>query len=196
MRAARDVLEIGVRELSPRHAASVRTKTATRAHLLTRTIALLHELVMDAVGQQGLAPAGPLFARFHGSGDEVDIEAGLPLAQTIRPVGVVVASTLPEGPVLTALLNGDVREHQSLRAVLVAHALRRGYGVRGAPWENYLVEERDTRDRSEWLTEICLPVARSPSLNRLLPAIAPLRVPPPSSAGDVLPRHRLGTRGI
>lgn len=159
MREAHDLLEVRFRELSQRHVASIRTTTQSRP--FERTVAMLHELVMDAVGEQGLAPAGPLFARFHRSGATVDVEAGVPLAQPITPTGVVLASSLPGGPALTVLLSGDHRARDTSRAMLVMHALRQGYGVRGAPWENYLVDECDTPIPSEWLTEICLPVARA-----------------------------------
>lgn len=186
MHSARDPLEVRLKQLSARHVASVRT--SVHAHSLVRSVAMMHELVMDVVGEQGMAPAGPLFARFHHGGEDVDVEAGLPLAQPIRPVGVVLPSRLPGGPVLSITLDGDHRGHESLRAALIAHALRHGYGVRGAPWESWLVDERDTEVRSEWVTEICLPVVRSFRPSAAADPITPLRGTRPSSEGVLMRR--------
>lgn len=123
-----------------------------------RTVRQVHELVMDAIGAQGLAPAGPLFARYHRVGLQIDVEAGIPLAQAVSADGVVLPSTLPGGRALHRLHRGD---HVSLIAARdMLEACRAAHGMRslGGPWEYYLFGPSDTDDASKWLTEIYLPV--------------------------------------
>jgi AraC family transcriptional regulator len=147
---------IALDRLSERHAASVRT--TTRLHRLRHTIDTLHELVMHVVGEQGLAPAGPLFTRFHEIGNLIAIEAGMPLAQPIIPSGVVLASELPGGPVLRCQYTGELEELAAIRDTLARLQRVHGLNAAGAPWESYLVDRRDVLDHGDWVTEVCLPV--------------------------------------
>ena len=150
---------VEIKHLVERHVASVRT--TTQGYRLRHTIALLHELVMDAVGQQGLAPAGPLFTRYHEMGSLISLEAGIPLAQPITPMGIVAPSSLPGGPALCMLHVGDHDVLPAVRAALHGYAPSRRFCAVGATWECYLVDGRDTPDPSEWLTEIYVPVRRT-----------------------------------
>ena len=143
-------------QLTERHVASVRT-TIERPRL-RRTVSVLHELVMDAVGEQGFAPAGPLFARFHSLGALITLECGMPLAQPITPAGIVVPSFLPGGPVLHGRHSGDHDRLPEAYRALEADCTRRGCDAMGGPWESYVVNGRDTPDHSEWITDVYLPV--------------------------------------
>jgi effector-binding domain-containing protein len=143
-------------ELTYRPVASVRMSSDPSR--LRRTITAIHGLVMVAVGDQGLAPAGPLFTRFHRRGIEIELEAGIPLAQSIQPVGVVAASSLPGGMALRLLHDGDhatlANSYEALEAFRTCH----GYQAAGGPWECYLVDASDTPDPAEWRTDIYLPL--------------------------------------
>ena len=143
-------------ELVERHVASV--CTSIDRHRLRRTIAVLHELVMDAVGEQGLAPAGPLFTRYHRLGEVVTLEAGIPLAQPIEPLGVVAASVLPGGPALRARHVGGREQLPQRCPELERYCSIHGMRAAGPPWECYIIDGRDTPDEREWVTEIYLPV--------------------------------------
>lgn len=147
---------VSLDRLSERHAASVRT--TTRLHRLRHTIDTLHELVMHVVGEQGLAPAGPLFARFHEIGALISIEAGMPLAQPVTPSGVVIASSLPAGPVMRCEYRGDLDDLALIRDTMAR--LRRVHGLNegGAPWASYLVDRKDVIDEHDRVTEVFLPV--------------------------------------
>lgn len=147
---------IKIKELAYRPVASVRTWTGPGR--LRRTIALMHDLVMEAVGDQGLAPAGPLFARYHRWGDQIDLEAGVPLAQSIQPVGVVLASALPEVRALRLLHVGAYATLPTSYEALEAFSTRHGYQAQGGAWECYLVDGSDTPDSTEWRTEIYMPI--------------------------------------
>jgi hypothetical protein len=58
---------VGVADRTPllllRYVASIRMSTERRR--CRRTIAVIRQMVMDTVGEQGLSPAGPLFTSFH-----------------------------------------------------------------------------------------------------------------------------------
>lgn len=144
-------------ELTERHVASVRA-TALR-HRVRHTVAVLHELVMDAVGVQGLAPAGPLFTAYHSLGSVVTLEAGLPLSQTIRPEGIVEASILPGGTALQLRHFGDLDDLPDIRERLEEHGYGPDYRPLGSPWESYVVDGLDTSDVSEWITDTYIPVS-------------------------------------
>lgn len=147
---------IKLKELAHRPVASVRTCTGPGR--LRRTIVLMHDLVMEAVGAQGLAPAGPLFARYHRWGLEIDLEAGVPLAQAIEPVDVVAASSLPAGWALRLLHVGDYATLSTSYEALEACIARHGYRADGGPWECYLVDSSDTPHPDEWRTDIYVPI--------------------------------------
>lgn len=147
---------VSLDELVERHVASI--CTSVDRHRLRRTIAMLHELVMDVVGEQGLAPAGPLFARYHRLGEIITLEAGIPLAQPLEPVGVVAASVLPGGPALRARHAGGREQLPERCPELERYCSIHGMRAAGPPWECYIVDGRDTPDEREWVTEIYLPV--------------------------------------
>jgi effector-binding domain-containing protein len=159
--------------LRERHVASIRTNSEQRR--LRHTVGAIHELVMDVVGAQGLAPAGPFFARLHRFEPVVDVEAGIPLAQPIAPSGVVRAGVLPGGLALRLQHAGDhARLHEAWRA-LDAYVTRHGLRSLGAPWEFFVVDGRDSPDPNDWLTEIYLPVARRSTIVAPRPVGSALR---------------------
>ncbi|MGD8682899.1 MAG: GyrI-like domain-containing protein [Chloroflexota bacterium] len=161
-RPADAVPRIAVEELRERHVASIRT--TSQAHRSWHTIGVIHELVMDVVGAQGLAPAGPLFARFYQLEPSVDLEAGIPLAQPVEPTGVIRAGVLPGGLALHLLHAGDHAQLPESRSALEAYRVRHGFLALGAHWEFYLVDARDTPDPREWLTDVYLPVVKRSKL--------------------------------
>lgn len=147
---------VGLDRLVERHAAAVRT--TTQPHRLRHTIDSLHEMVMHVVGDQGLAPAGSLFVRFHQLGHLLEIEAGMPLAQPVTPSGVVLPSSLPGGPVLCCRYYGSLEEVEAVEDTLARQERIHGLGAAGAPWVSYLVDRRDAIDDADMVTEVSLPV--------------------------------------
>jgi effector-binding domain-containing protein len=143
----------------PWHTASI--SVTSDPGTVWHAIRQIHEVVMDVVGGQGLAPAGPLFARYHRVGLQIDVEAGIPLAQVAAADGVVVPGTLPGGPALHIVHTGDHISLLDARDALEACRLQRGYRSVGGPWECYVVGPGDTDDSSQWQTEIYLAIRRA-----------------------------------
>jgi effector-binding domain-containing protein len=159
---------IWLRRLPERHVASARA-TCPR-HRVRRTVAALHALVMDAVGVQGLAPAGPLFTRYHSVGSIVELEAGIPLAQPISAQGQVRASTLPAGPALCTVYAGRTSDkHLAVRA-LRSFCNRAGLIPTGGYWECYLIHPPEGDEACDCEIALYLPVARMGSDGRV-PAV-------------------------
>jgi effector-binding domain-containing protein len=143
----------------PWHTASISVTIDSR--VAWHAIRQIHEIVMDVVGGQGLAPAGPLFARYHRVGLQIDVEGGMPLAQAVQADGVVVPGTLPGGPALHLMHTGDHSSLLAARDALEACRSQHGYRSVGGPWECYVVGPEDTDDSSQWLTEIYLAIGRA-----------------------------------
>jgi effector-binding domain-containing protein len=152
-------------DLVERHVASVSTSIDRRR--LQHTILVLHELVMDVIGEQGLAPAGPLFTRYHRIDTVITLEAGIPLAQPVRPVGVIGASTLPGGPTLRARHYGRHPPAPEQFAALERYCKVHGLRAVAPPWECYVIDARDTSDEGEWVTDVYLPVRTVRRLHRV-----------------------------
>jgi effector-binding domain-containing protein len=143
----------------PWHTASI--SVTSDPDVIWHAIRQIHEVVMDVVGSQGLAPAGPLFARYHRVGLQIDVEAGIPLAQVAAADGVVVPSELPGGAALHLVHTGDHTSLLIARDALEACRSQHEYRSVGGPWECYVVGPEDTDDSSQWLTEIYLAIRRA-----------------------------------
>lgn len=109
--------------------------------------------VMQALGQQGLAPAGPPFGCYVRRDDGFDVEAGFPTTRAVTPAGRVEAGELPGGPTAQVLHEGDystvAAAYQAVTEWVTAH----GYTATAPPWESYL----DGPEVAEPRTVICLP---------------------------------------
>ena len=154
---ARSGIEFAIKQPRERLVASVRVKS--HPSQLKRTILNAQDRVLDVVGAEGLAPAGPMFTRYHRIGPIADLEVGVPLSQTIRPHPEVMNSTLPGGPAVYAVSIGNraqlVRTVRSLNEYLKSMKV----SARGGYWEYYVVEPLPGFDRCQ--VELYLPFVES-----------------------------------
>jgi effector-binding domain-containing protein len=123
-------------------------------------------LVAAALGEAGLAPAGPPFARYFSmSAEGLDVAAGFPVAhpfpvaEPFQGEGVVHPGELPAGPAAVATFVGP---YEGLEAAWIG--LRRGIEELGRtrvddPWEVYLVGPGSGVDEAEWRTELVWPLS-------------------------------------
>lgn len=109
--------------------------------------------VLEELGRQGIAVAGPPFARYRPVDDGFDVEAGFPAAGPVAAAGRVVPSALPGGPVATTVHQGGYaglgQTYSEMEQWLPSH----GYAVSGPPWESYL----DGPDVAEPRTQLSFP---------------------------------------
>lgn len=150
---------IEVRELPFRHTAAIRT--TVRADRLPGELERIFESVMLAVGRQGLAASGAPFARFHRVDRHIDVEAGIPLAQPIEPLGKVQPSSLPDGPCVHATCQGGHPCACSVAEAAMDYAAHHALQVSGSYWESYEVRSTVNASHEQLCTELFLPVKRS-----------------------------------
>lgn len=124
--------------------------------------------IFAALGERGIAPAGPAFALYtrmtYGEDAEADLEIGVPLTapfgESIAVGGAeVVASEIPAGEVATL---GHVGPYDGLAGAWgrLMGAIAEAGKSPGMPcWEIYVTEPEPDGDPSEWRTDLyCLVV--------------------------------------
>ncbi len=149
--------EFQVKTLPEKHVASIRLKTAPDK--LSLTFAEIFPEVLSHLQAEGVKPSGPPFGRYHSYGEEVDLEAGMPVHKPIEPKGRVKASTLPESQVATAWHIGDFDKLEQSYHTLEKWIKSEGYSPSKGPWEVYWTDPRQEPDQSNWRTEIIWPIA-------------------------------------
>lgn len=146
--------DIAIREPRERLVASVRTRC--HPSQLRQTIASAQDEVLDVIGAEGLAPAGPMFTRYHRIGPIAELEVGVPLAQTVRPHPRVLNSTLPGGPAVHAVCMGSRVKLVQTVSALYEYLKGAGLTASGGYWEYYLTDSIPGLDRSQ--VEFYLPI--------------------------------------
>jgi effector-binding domain-containing protein len=94
--------------------------------------------VIQALGTQGLAPAGPPFACYVVTGAGFEVEAGFPCSGPVAPTGRVVPATLPGGPTAIVLHRGPYAEVAAAYTAAEAWLAENSWEATGPPWEAYL----------------------------------------------------------
>lgn len=135
--------------------ASVRVVCAREK--LRETLATLLPEVMLTVQRERLTPTGAPFARYHAFGDEIDVEAGIPVAETFAPRGRVAPSSLPGGDVVSGFHVGPYQDLSKTHDALARFLEKAGLSPDGGPWEIYWTDPGLERDPSKWRTEIVQP---------------------------------------
>jgi len=114
--------------------------------------------VARTLAEQGMAPSGPPFARYHPAGAaRFDVEAGFATATVVSPAGAVEASSLPGGPAAVLTFVGPYDEMEPAYAALAEWVARRGGRVAGDPWEVYFSDPVREPDPRTWRTEVVMP---------------------------------------
>ncbi|TFC01699.1 AraC family transcriptional regulator [Cryobacterium adonitolivorans] len=147
-----------------------------RVELEPRTLLGVHERVMmadlteyfgrafevsaAALAAQGLAPAGPPVALYHGMPtDSIDVTAGFPIVGPAQATAGVVVTELPAGAAIASIYTGPydgmTRTYDQIAAWLREHNLT----PRVDMWEEYLAGPETNPDPATWQTRIVFPLA-------------------------------------
>ena len=131
-----------------------------------RANALIPE-ILGWMSQHGVAPAGPLFYRYHviGSMEEpFDLEIGFPVAQAVRGDDRVKPGVIPDGIYATMVHHGHPDSLHKTCAALEAWGASEGVTfARGdadgritwsGRYEFYLSDPAVAPDLNEWVTEV------------------------------------------
>jgi effector-binding domain-containing protein len=154
-----------IRELTPRPTAAVRMRART-----DQLAGLFDEHlpnIAHRLGDMGVQPAGPPYARYHEYGPErVDVEIGIPVASPVPNVpsladaapGEMASSQLPGGPVAITVLRGSYDGLPQTYERLHDWIHEQGRQEGTAPWESY-VDDPSEVDEADLRTEVCWPLA-------------------------------------
>ncbi|WP_167880519.1 GyrI-like domain-containing protein [Nocardioides guangzhouensis] len=96
--------------------------------------------VAQVLASEGLAPAGPPFARYSLHDRSFGIEAGFPVARTVTPEGRVVAGQIPGGHAARTVHHGSYDDLPAAYEAVEEWLAHNGYVPTGDPWETYLDE--------------------------------------------------------
>lgn len=147
---------IEVRQLPPRHVASIRDEVARDD--LTEALGRIFQAVGAAIARQGVEADGAPFARYHDYGDVVDLEAGRAVPAPIEADGDVKPGLLPGGPAAIAVHRGPYEGLAATYDALGTWIERSTREANGGPWELYLTDPGSEPDPANWLTQICWPL--------------------------------------
>lgn len=126
---------------------------------VSKTLATILPEVGAYVSKAGGAMTGPPFTRYHRVGaDELDIEAGMPLAKTIQGEGRIQVADLPGGRTAVAWHLGSYHELQKSHKRLEEWMKAQKLEARAAPWEIYWTDPGIEPDPTKWRTQILWPV--------------------------------------
>jgi effector-binding domain-containing protein len=146
-----------VRSLKPQPIVSIRGRTTLAA--LPETIGEFLREVWGYVAQQGGRFAGPPFTRYHAMrGDEIDLEAGLPVATPLPGRARIGAGELPGGEGVATLHIGPYEGLPGAGKALDEWARRNGRDAAGPHWEVYLTDPGAVTDPARWETEVIKPL--------------------------------------
>ncbi|MFD8496090.1 GyrI-like domain-containing protein [Amycolatopsis sp. NPDC059657] len=114
--------------------------------------------VAKVLATQGLAPAGPPFARYHPVAEgRFHIEAGFPVAAAIDPADGVRPATLPGGPAAETTHMGPYDAIEPAYGALAAWVADHDGELAGDAWEVYLTSPDEHPDPATWRTDIVQP---------------------------------------
>jgi effector-binding domain-containing protein len=124
---------------------------------------LIGEL-LEWVTKEGLQTAGPPFAVYHSSPEEmargvIQFEVGIAFVGEVQEGGNIHIKTFPAQNVLSAIHKGPYSQIAPVYAALMEYATKNGYEVIGPPMELWLTNPMEVAE-SELLTEVRFPVAK------------------------------------
>ena len=124
---------------------------------------LIGEL-MEWVTKEGLQVAGPPFAVYYSSPEEMargemQFEVGIAFIGEAQEGGNIHIKTFPAQNVLSTIHKGPYNQIASVYAALMEYATKNGYEVIGPPMELWLTNPMEVAE-SELLTEVRFPVAK------------------------------------
>ena len=119
---------------------------------IAQVLAEMFQKVFGDAQRNGVAPAGPPFARYLEMGRGLwTIEAGFPVADPS-------ADTLPGGLAAVTTHAGPYDKLSEAHAAIQQWIAAEGFTAAGAPWESYVTDPADYPDPKDWKTEVFFPL--------------------------------------
>jgi effector-binding domain-containing protein len=116
-------------------------------------------VIVIALHEAGLRPAGPPFARYFSMSPEgLDVATGFPIAEPFFGAEVVHAGALPAGPAAVTTYVGPFEGLEAAWTAFRARIDELGRRRSADPWEVYVVGPGSGVDEAEWRTELVWPL--------------------------------------
>ena len=148
--------QCNVREIKSQPVLSIRGRTSAKT--LSATIGEYLRDVGRYVNGAGGKVAGPVFTRYHKrSGDDIELEAGVPVEKALPGDQRVQASELPGGLAVATIHLGSYDQLPAASEALASWVTQNGREPAGPPWEFYLNDPAVTAP-AEWKTEVLQPL--------------------------------------
>ena len=149
--SAADSMEI--RDIEERTALCIRDVTTPET--IGETIGKILPELWCHFQSNNIIPAGPPYALYRSfAPDHVDIEIGLPTADSMKGNNRIIAKKLPSGKVATRWHHGHYDGLAEAHKLLGAWLNTKGMSINGVCWEVYWTDPGDEEDPADWRTEI------------------------------------------
>jgi effector-binding domain-containing protein len=134
-------------------------RVACKPAELWATLAGLYPEIMAHLNAIGVRIEGvPILRYLENGDDEVEIEAGFPVARAVAEKGRIKNGQLPAGRTLIGWHVGPYEGLPAAHRALAAHAAERKLKPRGASWEVYWTDPGVVPEPERWRTQLFLPV--------------------------------------
>ena len=152
--------EFKIETLKAQPTMTVRFKVSSEPKKISAKYAEVFGAVFTHVLSNGGQLAGAPFSRYHAvTEDELDIEAGLPVAKAIEGKGDIKVSELPGGKVVTTVHHGPYEKLGNAHNALQKWVSDKGYKATSGVWESYVTDPSKEKDQSKWQTKLFLVIA-------------------------------------
>ena len=152
-----DAPKCAMRDLPPHPVLSIRLRTTIQD--LPRRVGEAYGAVADYLAAMGTDPAGPPFvAYFNADMQDLDIEAGFPVARLVAGQGHIQPRIVPGGRAAVCRHVGPYSELHAAYARLTAWMQAEGQAGTGVAYEFYL-NDPETVPPGALQTEIAMPLA-------------------------------------
>lgn len=147
-----------VREESP----TITIRVTTTMNSISEDIGRIYGQIYSYLEHAGAQPAGVPFARYHEMSEhEIDLEAGVPVEESMPGNDQVKPSTLPGGPVAVVWYTGPYGEGMGLAYEAISQWIdANSYEPVAGPWEVYWTDPNETAPE-DYRTEIVWPIRKS-----------------------------------
>lgn len=154
--------DVEMKELADQTVVSTRFKTSIPT--IGEDLGKAYMAVFGMLGKMGVAPVGPPFAVYHDlefKEDDIDVEAGVPVAGAVEGGDDVKGGTLKGGTFASTLHAGAYDEVGKAYEALMLWVSENGYRPGGPCREIYLVGPEQADDPDRYRTEIVCPIEKA-----------------------------------
>ena len=153
-------LECQINERAAQPILSVRSRTSLAN--IQQTLGYAYGAVAQYLGELGEQPAGAPFAAYYNMDmQDLDIEAGFPVAHALPGRGDIQASEIPAGAQGSVVYVGPYNGIKVAYDALTQYVQEQGYAPGGPAYEIYLTDPMQTPPEQA-MTQVMFPLSRIP----------------------------------